>query len=72
MSTITEKIDKYLAEKSEKIQVKNKWYYVDVKDLNDKKVTKLFLFQDPNLKKAVKTAKGTLMVKKSDLEDKLK
>jgi len=58
--------------KAEKIKYKNNWFYVDSEDLEEPTITKLFLYKDEDLTIPVKTSRGTLMVRKSDLEDQLK
>jgi len=55
---------------SEKIIYKGKTYYIDSNA--DKSNTKLFLYLDPELKLVAKSGSGTLMVKRADINDKLK
>ena len=59
--------------KAEKILVKGVEYYVNSESLEDPKIEKLFLFEDPKLDKVAKNAAGlTKMVAKSDIEEVLK
>ena len=58
--------------RSEKIKYKGKMYYIDSSAYSDKSNTKLFLYIDPELKKVAKSGSKTLMVKKSDIDYKLK
>jgi len=59
--------------KSEKIIVKGKEFFIDSASLEDPNVVKLFIYEDPNLNKPVKTITGhTRMVHKRDIEDVLK
>lgn len=75
-----DEIDGYLARlneqqnisKSEKIKYMNKWYYVNSEDLYDPKILKLFLYKDKDLTQQVDIRGGTLMVKKSDIEETLR
>ena len=59
--------------KAEKIVVQGRDFYVDAEALEDPKIKKLFLFTEPSLQVLAKTAAGmTRMVRKDDIEDKLK
>lgn len=54
------------------VMFRGKEYFVHKGNLEDNTMSKLFLFQDPKLDRVVKGSKGVMLIRKSDIESKLK
>ena len=58
--------------KSEKIEYKGKTVWINSEDFQNPEIKQLFVYRDKDLTRVYKTIRGTVIINKTELDDKLK